>query len=89
MSVELRSRLQSGLGIKLSSTFAFDYSNVEDVTAYLSEALFSDESDCVSETASVTRRELVEVATDEADGDLDASIAGELAKLEAQLDQDR
>jgi len=93
MSVELRSRLQSGLGIKLSSTFAFDYSNVEDVTRYLAVILFVDESGAAGERALPAatpdrNRQPIEARGGIGDEDADASIEEELFKLEARLDRD-
>jgi acyl carrier protein len=97
MSIEFRSRLQKGLGIKLSATFAFDYPNIEAVTDYLMGTLFerdegaSEEprspvsSDRPTVPAELPAPEAVDASVDEAVDDL---IEEELLKLEAQLDKD-
>jgi acyl transferase domain-containing protein len=97
MGVVLRARLQEDLGIALSTTFAFDYSNIIDVTAYLLERLKFDSPTPSTTTASafVSRpvaevpEELLEAVSDLSAGTLDASIEEELAKLEASLKNDR
>ena len=85
MSIELRSQLQSGFGIRLPSTFAFDYSNVEDVAGYLLGVLFGEEAGNQSEKVGEGDGEPAPLEDD----DLDATIAAELAELEARLDCER
>ncbi len=87
MGVELRELLQSGLGISLASTFAFDYSNIYDVVAYLKKQLFPKESpeptagaDAAGDLASIEAEDLSGV-------DIDESIEAELAALESELER--
>jgi acyl carrier protein len=87
MSVELRSRLQTGLGLKLSSTFAFDYSNIEDVTNYLWERLFDEPRAAAVDSARSASSSIDD--TEELPESVDASIEEELARLEARLDSKR
>jgi acyl carrier protein len=87
MGVELRGRLQDSLGVSLPSTFAFDYSNIADVAAYLSMQL-SDTSSMQSgtlsqEDAGTQAQGIEEVRLSEEE--LAPSVAEELAKLETAL----
>ena len=85
MGIELRRRLQEAFGVRLSSTFAFDYPNVEDATEFLAEQL-AGESETDTPAASPRAEE---VASEVVEGDIDSSIEEELAKLEASLEKDR
>jgi acyl carrier protein len=87
MSVELRSRFQTALGLKLSSTFAFDYSNLEDVTGYLGGRLF-DEGQETDRKSSPSDSRSTDTA-EEISEDLNARIEEELSRLEARLDRER
>ena len=91
MGVELRACLQDEFGLKLTPTFAFDYSNLADVTAYLSERLDLDALTSDKPLARQESKTQAEVSTQgkhlSAD-ELERSIEEELAQLEASLQKD-
>ena len=41
MAVELKNRLQTGLGVSLPTTLAFDYPNIKVLTHYLSQEVLN------------------------------------------------
>jgi acetoacetyl-CoA synthetase len=86
-SIQLRNRLQRGLGRALPSTLAFDYPNVAALVRFLFQEVYP-EAHC--EPASVTRKPFAQDSTTAAalttvSEDTDAAIAEELAELEALL----
>ena len=95
MSVDLRSRLQSTLDVSLSSTFAFDYSNIQEVASFLFEKLFAEsesESESVRASPGVDpSADAVSKSTDTSmvpvvdEDDVDPALAEELKRLEEQL----
>ncbi|WP_309736406.1 SDR family NAD(P)-dependent oxidoreductase, partial [Chamaesiphon sp. OTE_75_metabat_556] len=83
MAVELRNRLQSSLGCPLSSTFAFNYPNIEAVTQYLIEQP-------LASVFAVTETKVAEIAVDNgmvakvqqmSEQDLELLLLEKLAKL--------
>ena len=88
MGIELRSRLQKGLEISLSSTFALDYSNIEDITAFLSERLslaVPTEPEPKPAKKIEAQSQILEEAKGLSGSELEMSIEEELAKLETSL----
>jgi myxalamid-type polyketide synthase MxaB len=84
MAVELKSRLESGLGCSLRSTLIFDYPTLEALAGYLStEVLFPDTPDISepeeppSESTQVDLENLEELSEDEAE----ALLLAELDKV--------
>ena len=93
MGVELRAILQKSLKVSLASTFAFDYSNIDDVVAYLLGQLSAEDENDASEqgAAAITESSGDPAGSDLPDSDLgdvelDESIEAELAALERELE---
>ena len=89
MSVELRRRLQLETGLKLSTTFAFDYPNVVMAAEHLNEKLIPVEKSGTADsikTLSGTSLEPDEKTTNKVTETIDSqSIEAELARLESRL----
>jgi NAD(P)-dependent dehydrogenase (short-subunit alcohol dehydrogenase family)/acyl carrier protein len=85
-SIELRNRLQRGLGRALPATLAFDYPNVDAVVAYLRREIFGDAYFAESRSSEPPHSS-ASAAADQAHGDedIEAAIAQELAQLDSLL----
>jgi acyl carrier protein len=77
MALELRSHLQTTLGVSLSSTLALDYANLEDLTEYLSGILEPTKAE--QEAPEPKRTSLLEEVVPFGQDELDTLIEEELA----------
>jgi NAD(P)-dependent dehydrogenase (short-subunit alcohol dehydrogenase family)/acyl carrier protein len=89
MSVELKGRIESAVGMNLPSTLTFNYPNISALTEFLlTDALtFADEDGDGAEPAAIVTADDAELPTGPADeldeDDLEALLAARLAKLKS------
>ncbi|MGK5091093.1 SDR family NAD(P)-dependent oxidoreductase [Deltaproteobacteria bacterium TL4] len=88
MSQELRRNLQNALSVKLSSTLAFEYPNMEELTLYLLEALIPEDSreeEVLAKRLNPSENTAHLSSTQAREGSQPSALDLELAKLEALL----
>jgi myxalamid-type polyketide synthase MxaB len=69
MAVELRDRLQTSLGVKLSATLTFDYPTLGQLTAFLADQVIDDEPQAEAEPAQADEPDPGEAALSDLSGE--------------------
>ena len=97
MAVELKNRLETSFGVSFPSTVIFEYPKIIDLADYILTEVLPSEYSQEDQVDDVVGQDLpldleteleLQVGSDESEGELDSSIAEELASLERLLNGD-